>query len=147
MSCIYFVKYENKISRFFYLCMCLCACVHGSARVCMLLEATLILKFIPQELPTSGLFLFEKGTLIALELPRVTRMAAGCPRNPAVSASQALGLQAPPCFYIFLSADSGDQTQVLVCTAHALPSELSVSPAQDLHVLKRTSKKKTKGLR
>lgn len=65
------MKYENKISRFFYLCMCLCACVHGSARVCMFLEATVNLKFTPQELPTSGLFLFEKGTLIALELPRV----------------------------------------------------------------------------
>lgn len=49
--------------------------------------------------------------------------------------------------HFFLNADSGDQTQVLVCTAHALPSELSVSPAQDLHVLKRTSKKKTKDLR
>lgn len=35
----------------------------------------------------------------------------------------------------------GNQTRVLVCTAHALPGELSVSPAQELHVLKRTSKK------
>lgn len=143
------MKYENKISRCFlfvyvFVCVCSweCTCVHvfGShAQPQAYSSGATHLRFV---------FVWERDS----HCPGATKGRLGWLQDaPEIRRSPPPGhwdcKHHHASTFFFKCAESGDQTQVLVCTAHALPSELSVSPAQDLHVLKRTSKKKTKSLR